>query len=577
MEDYYERYIDKEFIIDNACACIEANRSSKLLSEISQIKETISKLTISENWQDVVGDAFSNVITSCVSILGKIEDSVSSQFATSEKIYMLIKTQLSRLKITNELYQKHYLKRPHKPSGNDVTQEEETAYKRKFKAWNEKLENYQKQCIDLSEKIDNNFNVLDNINGMTIESNNSINLPSLKTSLDNFKNALSNIGLFFTSNITGLYGKILSGDGREYTIYNQGELDQTMSGWRGYCNRASAASIASGFATDGLDPIAEANNVSKYNPNIGYDQSATSDYFSRFGCTASVNKVNCSYDMVKDDIVSSLRSGKKVMFDFDESNVKKTGASDQIWLSKRHWVAALDVKTVNGKDYIFISDSGHDGSTKDYYGVGEGWYSIDEFEGMHVANVTTISPPAKPTVASITSSTQIQSNNNQYIMNSSQTVSGTDIEAAVYQAVKDEEYNDAVAAALIANVDAESNFEKSASGDRGSSYGLYQWHNNRKTNFLNYCKENNLDSTDPYVQTKYALYEVKNNPEYKKVYDTITSVPDNREGYIEASKRWTTDFEIPTNKNAKANSRAINGEKYYNNIVQFNNNYGEKI
>ena len=34
MEDYYERYIDKEPIINNACACIEANRSSKLLSEI---------------------------------------------------------------------------------------------------------------------------------------------------------------------------------------------------------------------------------------------------------------------------------------------------------------------------------------------------------------------------------------------------------------------------------------------------------------------------------------------------------------------------------------------------------------
>ena len=575
MEDYYERYIDKEQIINNACACIDANRSSKLQSEISQIKDVVSKLTISENWQDIVGDAFSNVIALCVSTLGQIEDSISSQFASSENIYMLIKTQLSRLKMINQLYQSHYLKKPHEPRGNNTTQEEINDYKKKFKAWKEKLDNYKTQCISLSDEIDNNFNSLNNINGMTVESNNNISLPSLKTSMDEFKKAISSLGKFVFSNASGVYGTIVSGlDGRTYKIYNQKEIN----GWGGFCNRAAAASIASGFINNGLDPLEEANKVSAYNPNIGYNQEATSDYFKRFNCRAKVNKVNCPYDNVRSDIISALKNGDKVMFDFDESNSRKTGASEQKWLSKRHWVAALDFKTVDGKDYIFISDSGHDGSTKDYYGLGEGWYSVDEFKGMHVANVTTISPPAKPTVASITSSTQIQSNNNnQYIMNSSQTVSGTDIEAAVYQAVKDEGYNDAVAAALIANVDAESNFETSASGDRGSSYGLYQWHNNRKTNFLNYCKENNLDSTDPYVQTKYALYEVKNNPEYKKVYDTITSVPDNREGYIEASKRWTTDFEIPTNKNAKANSRAINGEKYYNNIVQFNNNYGEKI
>ena len=395
MEDYYERYIDKEKIINEACTCIEANRSSKLQSEISQIKDTISKLTISESWQDVVGDSFGDVINSCVSVLEQIENSICSQFATSEKIYMLIKTQLSRLKMINELYRKHYLKKIYEPSGINATEEKMKDYNDSLHSWKLKLKNYKKRCIDLSTEIDNNFKLLNDINGMTVKNKNNINLPSLKISIDDFKQALGIIGMFVFSDTPGIYGTVVSGlDGREFTIYNQGELDQTMSGWRGYCNRASAASIASGYATDGLDPIEEANKVSKYNPNIGYNQEATSDYFKRFGCRAHVNKVICQYDDVKEDIVSSLRSGKKVMFDLDESNTRKTGASEQTWLSKRHWVAALDIKTVDGKDYIFISDSGHDGSTKDYYGLGEGWYSVDEFKGMHVANVTTVSPPA---------------------------------------------------------------------------------------------------------------------------------------------------------------------------------------
>ena len=79
------------------------------------------------------------------------------------------------------------------------------------------------------------------------------------------------------------------------------------------------------------------------------------------------------------------------MFDLSQPNVH--GQSGQQWTSARHWVSVLDIKrTGEGEnDYaIFVSDSGHGGSTADH-GLGTGWYSIDEFSGQRIANFTTVS------------------------------------------------------------------------------------------------------------------------------------------------------------------------------------------
>ena len=56
----------------------------------------------------------------------------------------------------------------------------------------------------------------------------------------------------------------------------------------------------------------------------------------------------------------------------------------------------LDIKKV-GNDYaVFVSDSGHRGSTKDY-GYGTGWYSINEFTGQKIASYTVVSENGRRT------------------------------------------------------------------------------------------------------------------------------------------------------------------------------------
>ena len=191
-------------------------------------------------------------------------------------------------------------------------------------------------------------------------------------------------GKFVSDSRTGMYGYMISSiDGKKHYIYKQSQI----SGWSGDCNRAAASSIASAYSSSDWGAV----NVAKQSANgIGYKSEVTKQYFANFGLYANVNNVNTSYDNIKSNIVSTLSQGNYVMFDLSQSNV--VGKSGQKWSSVRHWVSVLDIKKTGSgdNDYaIFVSDSGHGGSTVDH-GLGTGWYSINEFSGKQVANFTTV-------------------------------------------------------------------------------------------------------------------------------------------------------------------------------------------
>ena len=199
-------------------------------------------------------------------------------------------------------------------------------------------------------------------------------------------------GQYIDDPSNGISGYIVSSlDGKRHIIYRQSQID----GWRTNCNRAAAASIASAFTNNAWDAVKVADQVGN---GIGYVDGATQRYFSKFGLSATVRSVNGSYDKIKNDLLSNVSKGNYVMFDLDDAHVK--GKSGQEWTSTRHWLAVLDVKKTGSgpNDYaIFVSDSGHSGSRKDYYGYGKGWYRLDEFSGLKVANFTTIKDTRRKT------------------------------------------------------------------------------------------------------------------------------------------------------------------------------------
>ena len=386
MEDYYERYIDKEQIINQACECILANNSNSLKEEISLIKEKISSLSISDSWQDIVGDKFSEVITKFTESLTNIESSISSDFQGSEKLYLNIKSNLKKLKITNEKYHSQMLKEPKIESykkteilvidGITTTKKilKRDKFNRDHKIWKNVVDRLKKECISLCEKIDTDLASLDNINGINLTEGSLIDLPSLSEAVNNFSNIFNNVGQFIQNGENGILGYIISSaDGLKHFVFNQGQL-----GWPNDCNRAALLSVVSAYTDNPMDAYGDAKASAD---GLGYDENVTNRFLKKFGLQASVRSMKGgNYNSIKGDLLSSLNDGKQVMFHLSGRNVH--GKSGQQWTTSMHWLSVLDKREGKNGTEIFISDSGHGGS---------GWYNINEFDNLGVDYLTTVS------------------------------------------------------------------------------------------------------------------------------------------------------------------------------------------
>ncbi|MBQ9522031.1 MAG: InlB B-repeat-containing protein [Oscillospiraceae bacterium] len=130
-------------------------------------------------------------------------------------------------------------------------------------------------------------------------------------------------------------------------------------------------------------------------------------------------------------------------------------------------------------------------------------------------------------------------------------VTGSPNETTVYQYLtNDMGLNCAAACGVLANIKAESDFNPHALGDKGTSYGICQWHNERWDSLKAYCAQNGYDDTTLTGQLHYLEYELKKS--YSRVWKALQSVPDTADGAYEAASVWCVQFEIPANKDAVA-------------------------
>ncbi|MBE6148444.1 MAG: M23 family metallopeptidase [Firmicutes bacterium] len=122
--------------------------------------------------------------------------------------------------------------------------------------------------------------------------------------------------------------------------------------------------------------------------------------------------------------------------------------------------------------------------------------------------------------------------------------------------------NNAVAA-LMVNMESESNFRTTALGDSGTSYGLCQWHNGRYTKLKNYCGS---EYSTVKCQLSYLIYELQNS--YKGVYNYLLS---NNSAW-KMAEYFCIHFEVPANRYTncpnRANRSAAKYEAYVNNGCQ---------
>jgi len=194
----------------------------------------------------------------------------------------------------------------------------------------------------------------------------------------------------------------------------------------------------------------------------------------------------------------------------------------------------------------------------------EAFADVDTSVTQLVDNFTKISDYIKEVAAAYKSGDTDASNvvlNLEGFSTAGTASTGNATQDEIYNYLSSQGFNNAAICGILANIEHESNFNTTAVGDSGTSYGICQWHNSRWTNLSNYCSSNNLDSSSLEGQLSYLVYELKNN--YSSVYNTLKSVPNTAEGAYQAAYVWTTDFEIPADTTNQANSRGSTAQSSY--------------
>lgn len=120
--------------------------------------------------------------------------------------------------------------------------------------------------------------------------------------------------------------------------------------------------------------------------------------------------------------------------------------------------------------------------------------------------------------------------------------------------------NSAAASGVLANVEAESDFQPSLWGDNHTSYGILQWHNDRLTAMQNWCAQNGYDWKTLNGQLWYLKKELSaNDGAYlfngKTIRSKLQGVQNSAQGAYDAGYYWCYEYERPANKDTKSISR----------------------
>ena len=137
-----------------------------------------------------------------------------------------------------------------------------------------------------------------------------------------------------------------------------------------------------------------------------------------------------------------------------------------------------------------------------------------------------------------------------------------------YYLINEMGFNNAAAAGVLANIDAESDFrpnlqEYGYTWEEGCGYGICQWTNSprtsatgRRTNVVKWCESLGLDKSSLDGQLSYLKYELQNK--YKKVWNTLKSVTNDAQGAYDAGYTWCYYFEVPQGYNTGGSEKRGN-------------------
>lgn len=116
----------------------------------------------------------------------------------------------------------------------------------------------------------------------------------------------------------------------------------------------------------------------------------------------------------------------------------------------------------------------------------------------------------------------------------------------------------AVACGILANIQAESDFDHTTLGDTdlsSPSFGLVQLREGRLADMKNWCNSNRLNYQTVEGQLKYIDYEL--NRDFQKMLAKFKSLPNTPDGAYQAAYEWCVKYERPKNMDTKGKLRGV--------------------
>lgn len=134
----------------------------------------------------------------------------------------------------------------------------------------------------------------------------------------------------------------------------------------------------------------------------------------------------------------------------------------------------------------------------------------------------------------------------------------------IFKYLVDKGLNAAAACGIIGNIFHESGFNTAAVGDKGTSFGICQWHDSRGVEMKQMVGSNWANNLTG--QLDYLWYDITNK--YLSVFSHLQSVSNDMLGVISAAEYWCIHFEVPSDKYNKAKERSATALKYWSQLAK---------
>jgi hypothetical protein len=137
-------------------------------------------------------------------------------------------------------------------------------------------------------------------------------------------------------------------------------------------------------------------------------------------------------------------------------------------------------------------------------------------------------------------------------------------EKIFYYLMEKMSFNNAASAGVLANIEKESSFRPNVESDNGTSFGICQWHGLRYEALKRFCRREGYDYRDLEGQLEYLKSELEGDYYYKNsVLDPLKGVSNDGSGAYNAGYRWCYYYEIPADKETRAEQRGDLAKSVY--------------